>query len=70
MGRIKTMLIKRSTNNLINQYGDKFKTDFDENKPIVMEYADIPSKKLRNIVAGYVTRLMKQKEAEEIKLSK
>ena len=60
MGRIKTQLVKRVTNDLIEQNPDKFKKDFVENKVIVDELADVPSKKLRNIIAGYATRLMKK----------
>lgn len=62
MGRIKTMLIKRISEDLFRQYGDKFSQTFEENKPIVEQYVDFPSKKIRNIVAGYVTRLVKTKE--------
>ena len=62
MGRIKNKFIKRISENLVKTYGDKFKEDFKENKQIVEQYADIPSKKMRNIVAGYVTRLVKAKQ--------
>lgn len=62
MGRIKTKLIKRVSNELFRDNKDKLKTDFYENKEIVGKLADFPSKKLQNIVAGYITRLMKQKE--------
>ena len=41
---------------------DEFKPEFEENKEIVTKFADIPSKKIRNIIAGYVTRLVKQKQ--------
>lgn len=62
MGRIKTMLIKRVSNKLVNLHGDQFSENFDENKEIVQRYAEIPSKKLRNVIAGYVTRLTKARE--------
>jgi len=62
MGRIKTKLIKRITLKIFNNHRDEFKSDFKENKEKVMQYADIPSKKIRNIIAGYVTRLVKQKQ--------
>lgn len=62
MGRIKTTLIKRVTNKLVVEHRPDFKKDYEENKKIVEKYADIPSKKLRNIIAGYVTRLIKAKE--------
>ncbi len=61
MGRIKTALIKRTTNELFKEHAQEFKEDFEENKKIVERFADIKSKKIRNIVAGYVTRLKKVK---------
>ncbi len=62
MGRIKTALVKRVSNELINEHRDKFKDDFDDNKKIVEELADLPSKKLRNVIAGHITKLIKNKE--------
>ena len=63
MGRIKTTLIKRNAKELMKLYGDKFSTIFEENKKKVEELVDVKSKKLRNIMAGYITRL-KKKEAQ------
>ena len=50
MGRIKTSLIKRVTNKLVANHREDFKEDYEENKKLVEKYADIPSKKLRNII--------------------
>jgi len=61
MGRIKTLLVKRITKKLISEYGDEFSTDYSKNKSIVSKFTNISSKKIRNIVAGYATRLVKQK---------
>ena len=60
MGRIKTQLVKRVSHELIEGKEEKFTKDFDENKKIINSMADVPSKKIRNIVAGYVTRLIKK----------
>ncbi len=60
MGRIKTALIKRKTKELLQMHGDKFVTDFDQNKKITNQHTEIQSKKLRNIIAGYMTRLKKK----------
>ncbi|MEW5896319.1 MAG: 30S ribosomal protein S17e [Nanoarchaeota archaeon] len=60
MGRIKTTFIKRKTKELIKMHGDKFSTDFEQNKKLTASYANVFSKKLRNIIAGYATRLKKQ----------
>ncbi|MBW2999093.1 30S ribosomal protein S17e [Candidatus Woesearchaeota archaeon] len=62
MGRIKTTLIKRMTNDLISEHRDELTTDFEKNKALVAELTDVSSKKMRNMIAGYVTRIMKHKE--------
>ena len=62
MGRIKTKLTKRVTLEMMQDHSDEFTEDFANNKKKVDQFLDIPSKKLRNIVAGYATRLAKKKE--------
>jgi len=62
MGRIKTQLVKRIGTKIFKEHKESFKTDFNDNKPIIPQYAEIRSKKLRNIIAGYLTRLKKQEE--------
>ena len=62
MGRIKTTFIKRKTKELLKMHGQAFTKDFTENKRITSRHTKIPSKKIRNIIAGYVTRLKKKEE--------
>jgi len=62
MGRIKTKLTKRLTFDVIKQAKERLTTNFDENKVIVGELLAEASKKTRNTIAGYATRLMKHKE--------
>ena len=62
MGRIKTKAVKRITEDLVSEHGNEFTEDFDENKKVVEKYIDVPSTKLRNIISGYVTRLVKSRE--------
>tara|TARA_Y100000310_G_C20593874_1_gene769503 strand:- start:1138 stop:1326 length:189 start_codon:yes stop_codon:yes gene_type:complete len=62
MGRIKTTLTRRVGLKLVEDHADMFKKDFGENKKVVGELLKIPSKKHRNIIAGYVTRLMKMQK--------
>jgi len=59
MGRIKTQRIKAKTLELMDLHGEEFTTDYDKNKVIVEEFAVIRSKKIRNVIAGYATRLKK-----------
>ena len=62
MGRIRTQFIKRLGRELVQKHKDQLKETFDENKAIVEQLLTEPSKKIRNVVAGYVTRLMKKAE--------
>ena len=62
MGRIKTQLVKRITNDLIREHSKELKKDFEENKKLIEQFAKIPSTKMRNVIAGYVTRRMKNDE--------
>ena len=62
MGRIKTQLIKSVTTDIFNKHKELFSDDFEANKKEVTNVAEIGSKKLRNVIAGYVTRLAKKKE--------
>lgn len=62
MGRIKTQLIKRLTFQLMKEHKEEFKESFEDNKKIVERFLDTDYKKIRNIIAGYVTRLVKTKE--------
>ncbi len=62
MGRIKTQFIKRITGELIDAHEKDLKKDFKDNKALVASFTDASSKKTRNIIAGYVTRIMKMKE--------
>jgi small subunit ribosomal protein S17e len=66
MGKIKSKLIKRSANELIKE-GIEFTEDFGENKKILGSNT-MPSKKIRNQMAGYITRLKKQKRKEKEEL--
>jgi small subunit ribosomal protein S17e len=62
MGRIKTQMIKRLGGEIFDKHQSMLKEDFNENKLIIQQVTDITSKKLRNVIAGYVTRLVKNKE--------
>lgn len=61
MGRIKTTFIKRKTKELLNAFEERFTTNFEENKKLVAQLTTVSSKKLRNIIAGYLTRLKKKR---------
>jgi ribosomal protein S17E len=63
MGKIKTRLIKRTANSLLKE-SIGFNDDFEKNKKILG--SEMPGKKVRNQIAGYITRL-KRREFEKNK---
>ena len=65
MGRIKTQIVKRYAKLLLEKFPDKFTDDFESNKRVLMELAEIRSTKLRNQLAGYITRLMTKRIKEK-----
>ncbi len=63
MGRIGPTYIKRVSLELISRYPQAFNRDFDNNKQMVSQLADVSTVSMRNKVAGYVTRYMSRPEA-------
>ncbi len=64
MGRIKSKLVKRTANSLLNEE-NKFNHTFENNKNILKGL--MPSKKIRNQIAGYLARQKKREKTEENK---
>jgi len=58
MGRIKSKLVKRTGHRLL-KHENKFTEQFEQNKLLLRNIS--PSKKIRNSIAGYITRLKKKK---------
>ena len=59
MGRIKTRKIKRVSKELMAKYKDDLTESYEENKAFISDKIEVSSKKLRNIIAGYLARLKK-----------
>ena len=64
MGRIKTLLVKRTARKLLEKFPDKFTDNFEENKKTVSSMVGI-DKKIRNSAAGYITRLKKKEKSKK-----
>ncbi len=56
MGKVKTEQIKRLANELLTRFPQKFSNSFDENKRVVEELTQGTTIKVRNQIAGYITR--------------
>ena len=61
MGRIKTILVKRIAGKLVKVHSQEFTSEFSKNKELVEKYTNVSSTKMRNVIAGYTARLVKQK---------
>lgn len=68
MGKVRPEHVKNVARELIELYPEKFNTDFQNNKKALDSLAKVSSVKLRNRIAGYITRLLsiaQSGEAEE-----
>jgi len=65
MGKIKTRLIKRTGKNLEDK-GIDFSESFEKNKKILGN--TMPSKKVRNQIAGFLSRRKKQERKKQEKI--
>jgi small subunit ribosomal protein S17e len=63
LGKIRPTHIKRIAEDLVRKFPDKFTNDFETNKKMVAELADVTTVKMRNRIAGYVTRVRRKAEA-------
>lgn len=66
MGRVKSLMIKRTTRKLLESHPKMFTDDFEKNKKIIAKILPDTNKRFRNSVAGYITRL-KKKEGKKSK---
>eukprot|EP00897_Mesotaenium_endlicherianum_P002560 jgi/Mesen1/2331/ME000155S01424 len=60
MGRVRTKTVKKSSRVIIEKYYSRMTLDFQTNKKVCDEVAIIPTKRLRNKIAGFATHLMQR----------
>jgi small subunit ribosomal protein S17e len=58
MGKVKPDYIKKLARKLVERFPERFTSDFENNKRMVDALTDVSSTRIRNRVAGYVTRLV------------
>ena len=64
MGRIRTTFVKATGMKIYQKHKDRFTDDFQKNKRVVEDVSIMNSKKLKNVISGYITKLVK-KEANK-----
>ena len=57
MGKVRIASVKKVARELIEQYPDRFTTNYESNKVAMANVVDAKTKRLRNRIVGYVTRL-------------
>ncbi|KAJ8936039.1 hypothetical protein NQ318_015445 [Aromia moschata] len=67
MGRVRTKTVKKASKVIIEKYYTRLTLDFHTNKRICEEIAIIPTKPLRNKIAGFVTHLMKRLRHSQVR---
>jgi small subunit ribosomal protein S17e len=56
---------RRLSEIVLQRHPEAFSSDYEKNKKALEELAVIPSKQLRNHIAGYISKAMKTGEPEE-----
>merc|ERR1712018_888178 len=60
MGRVRTKTVKKASRRIIEKYYTRLTLDYYTNARIVSDIAIIPTKRLRNQIAGFITHMMKR----------
>jgi small subunit ribosomal protein S17e len=56
---------RRLSEELLQRHPEAFGSDFEQNKKALEEMALIPSKQLRNRIAGYIAKSQRQETSED-----
>jgi small subunit ribosomal protein S17e len=65
LGKVRTDTVKRTSRELLRRFPERFTGDWESDKQAVNQLVTTQSKRLRNRIAGYVTRL-KMVESERL----
>jgi small subunit ribosomal protein S17e len=66
LGNVRTEQIKRTAKELIKRYHDKFSGDFESNKHLVNSLVQGGTPKVKNQIAGYITRALAAESKERL----
>ncbi len=65
MGKIKSKVVRKTANSLLKE-DLEFSKDFEKNKAILGK--EMPSKRIRNRLAGLISRLKRQEEKAKLEM--
>jgi len=65
LGKVRPERVKKIAKELLKRYPARFTTDFESNKKLLGSVSKISSVRLRNRIAGYITRLVAITKAAE-----
>jgi len=65
LGKVRPERVKKIAKELLKRYPDRFTADFENNKKLLETVSKISSVRLRNRIAGYITRLVAITKAAE-----
>lgn len=68
MGRIKSLMVKRTAKQILAKDAKDFNESFENNKKILG--SNMPSKSIRNKIAGYMARLQRMKKEAALEAAK
>jgi small subunit ribosomal protein S17e len=66
LGKVRPDRVKRVARELVERFPEKFTANFESNKKLVESLTNISSTKLRNRIAGYITRLLTITQGSEV----
>jgi len=64
---VRTKTVKRHSRLIVEKYYSRLTLDFHTNKRVVGDVAVVPSKRMRNKIAGFTTHLMKRIQAGPVR---
>jgi len=62
VGQVKNLFIKNLARELVEKYPDKFSEDFQKNKEELEKLIKLESKKIRNLLAGYIVHILRKRK--------
>jgi len=65
LGKVRPDQVKKIAREMLKRYPDKFTADFESNKKLLSSLSKFSSVRLRNRIAGYITRLVAITQAAE-----